>query len=104
MHENVKKCFRRRIKKRDRDGTFHRYISNFLSTYVSMNKMSPFKFKDGLAPAKEKIGNKFTAIKYSGLEDSNKFFPRMCTHFSQIYLWINKTISEEAKKEPTINI
>ena len=66
--------------------------------------MRTFKFKDGLVWWKKNIENIFTVIKYSGLKDTNNFLPRMCIHFSWIYLCINKTISEEEKEEPTINI
>lgn len=59
------------------EGGWKRFIvtSAIFSAHVPHTyEMRPFKFKDGPALPKEKIlENIFTAIKYSGLEDSNKF-------------------------------
>lgn len=52
--------------------------------------MRPFKFKDRLVAEKEKKKkyreNIFTAIKYSGLKDSNKFFLSHVYSFFGIFM------------------
>lgn len=77
-------------------------ISNFISWHMSLShrhtkwdRLNSEMGSRARCAEKKKtkiLENIFTAIKYSGLEDSNKFPTDVCTLC--VYLWINKTISE----------